>query len=205
MGTETFLERGVVMGTGARSGRLSRTDEDKLLLAVARGDVAALRDLYRAFERPLFTLGIRWLHDPELAAELVQEVTVRIWRRASSFDPGRGASSSWIFGIARNVAADIARARGRDPVPVAEPRSGEAEPWDQDSAWEGWQVVKALRSLPVDQQRVLELAYVHQYTQSEIARALEIPLGTVKTRLYNGLRKLREELARLGMLESEGV
>lgn len=193
------------MASGAKSGRLTRADEDKLLLDVARDDVAALRELYRAFERPLFTLGMRWLQDAELAAELVQEVTVRIWRRASSFDPSRGASSSWIFGIARNVAADIARTRGRDPIPVAEPPAGEAEPWDEDSAWEGWQVVKALRTLPVEQQRVLELAYVHQYTQSEIAEALKIPLGTVKTRLYNGLKKLRAELTNLGVLESEAV
>ena len=162
---KTVGQREVVMATGAKSGRLTRADEDKLLLAVGRGDVAALRELYRAFERPLFTLGMRWLQDRELAAELVQEVTVRVWRRASSFDPGRGASSSWIFGIARNVASDIGRARGRDPVPVAEPRSGVTEPWDEDSAWEGWQVVKALRTLPIEQQRVLELAYVHQYTQ----------------------------------------
>jgi len=205
MNEETFRQREVVMASGAKSGRLTRADEDKLLLDVARGDVAALRELYRAFERPLFTLGMRWLRDAELAAELVQEVTVRIWRRASSFDPGRGASSSWIFGIACNVAADLARARGRDPIPVAEPLAGESEPWDQDSAWEGWQVVKALRTLPVEQQRVLELAYVQQYTQSEIADALKIPLGTVKTRLYNGLKKLRAELTKLGVLESEAV
>jgi RNA polymerase sigma-70 factor, ECF subfamily len=193
------------MASGPKSKRLTRADEDKLLLSVARGDVVALRDLYRAFEKPLFTLGMRWLHDAELAGELVQEVTVRIWRRASSFDPERGASSSWIFGIARNVASDIARARGRDPIPVAEPRSGEAEPWDQDSAWEGWQVAKALRALPPDQQRTIELAYVQQYTHSEIAKELDVPLGTVKTRLYQGLKRLRRELVDLGVLERESV
>jgi len=191
------------MPSAARSGRLTRADEDKLLLSVARGDVAALRELYRAFEKPLFTLGMRWLQDAELAGELVQEVTVRIWRRASAFDPARGASSSWIFGIARNVAADLARSRGKDPIPVAEPRSGEAEPWDQDSAWAGWQVAKALRALTPGQQRAVELAYVQQYTHSEIAKTLDIPLGTVKTRLYAGLKKLRAELVDLGVLENE--
>jgi RNA polymerase sigma-70 factor (ECF subfamily) len=193
------------MASEAKTRQLTRADEDNLLLAVARGDVAALRDLYRAFEKPLFTLGMRWLQDAELAGELVQEVTVRIWRRASAFDPARGASSSWIFGIARNVAADLARTRGKNPIPVAEPRSGEAEPWDQDSAWEGWQVAKALRTLPPEQQRAVELAYVQQYTHSEIAAELGIPLGTVKTRLYTGLKKLRSELIALGVLESEGV
>jgi RNA polymerase sigma-70 factor, ECF subfamily len=193
------------MASGATSKRLTRADEDKLLLSVARGDVSALRELYRAFEKPLFTLGMRWLQDAELAGELVQEVTVRIWRRASGFDPERGASSSWIFGIARNVAADLARSRGKNPIPVAEPRSGEAEPWDEDSAWEGWQVAKALRALSPEQQATVELAYVHQYTHSEIAKELGIPLGTVKTRLYTGLKKLRQELVALGVLERETV
>ena len=193
------------MAPGSKDGRLTRADEDRLLLAVARGDVVALRELYRAFEKPLFTLGMRWLHDAELAGELVQEVTVRIWRRAAAFDPAKGASSSWIFGIARNVAADLARSRGKNPIPMAEPRSGEAEPWDQDSAWEGWQVAKALRSLSLEQQRAVELAYVQQYTHSEIAKKLGIPLGTMKTHLYTGLKKLRSELVDLGVLESESV
>ena len=171
------------------------------MLAVARGDVDALRRLYRAFERPLYTLGVRWLGDPKLAEELVQEVTLRIWRRATRYDPARGAASSWIFGIARNVAADLARAAGRRPVPVAEPRVDEPEPWDEDSVWISWQVAGALRELPHDQQEVLELAYVRQYTQSEIADHLGIPLGTVKTRTYAGLRRLRKELERLGVIE----
>src|SRR5918992_5540059 len=98
-----------------------QTSENELLLKVAQGDVDALRMLYRAFERPLFTLGIRWLNDPTLAEELVQEVTLRVWRRAAKFDPERGAAGSWIFGVARNVASDLARQRARNPIPVAEP------------------------------------------------------------------------------------
>lgn len=145
---------------------------------------------------------MRWLNDLELAEELVQEVTLRVWRRASTFDPARGASSSWIFGIARNVAADLARTRARRPVVMEEPRSPAAvEPWDEDRAWEGWQVVGALRALPRAQAQVIVLAYVDQMTQSEIARALDIPLGTVKTRLYNGLRRLRAELRDLGVID----
>lgn len=177
-----------------------RTAENELLQAVARGDVEALRELYRSFERPLYTLGARWLHDPKLAEELVQEVTIRIWRRASTFDPVRGAASSWIFGVARNVAADLARARRRDPIPVGDPLA-EREPWDEDAAWQGWQVAKALQRLPEEQQKVLELAYVLQMTQAEIARALNIPLGTVKTRTYHGLRRLRAVLIDMGTLE----
>ncbi|HEX2294567.1 MAG TPA: sigma-70 family RNA polymerase sigma factor [Actinomycetota bacterium] len=186
------------MGTGVPGDQALRTDEDRLLQAVARGDVDALRALYRSFERPLYALGIRWLNDPKLAEELVQEVTLRVWRRAGRFDPSRGASSSWIFGIARNVAADLARARARLPVPVAEP-AGEVAPWDEDRAWTAWEVARAVAGLPEDQRRVVELAYASQMTQSEIATELGIPLGTVKTRLYAALRKLRATFAERGL------
>lgn len=192
------------MGTAVPGGNALRTDEDQLLLAVARGDVDALRALYRSFERPLYALGIRWLNDPKLAEELVQEVTLRVWRRASRYDPERGASSSWIFGIARNVAADLARARARAPLPVADPGEGRTDPWDEDRAWTAWEVARALARLPEDQRRVVELAYANQMTQSEIAVELGIPLGTVKTRLYAGLRKLRAIFAESGIV-SEGL
>jgi RNA polymerase sigma-70 factor (ECF subfamily) len=186
------------MGTAAPRDHALRVDEDRLLQAVARGDVDALRALYRSFERPLYALGIRWLHDPKLAEELVQEVTLRVWRRAGRYDPGRGASSSWIFGIARNVAADLARARARAPVPVAEPGEQTA-PWDEDRAWTAWEVARAVAELPEDQRRVVEMAYANQMTQSEIAVELGIPLGTVKTRLYTALRKLRAIFAERGI------
>jgi RNA polymerase sigma-70 factor (ECF subfamily) len=191
------------MGPGVPGGNALRTDEDELLLSVARGDVDALRALYRSFERPLYALGIRWLNDPKLAEELVQEVTLRVWRRASRFDPERGASSSWIFGIARNVAADLARARSKAPVPVAE-APGRTAPWDEDRAWTAWEVARAVAQLPEDQRRVVELAYADQMTQSEIAAELRIPLGTVKTRLYAGLRKLRAMFVERG-IESGGA
>ena len=178
------------MGTGVPGDHALRVDEDRLLQAVARGDVGALRALYRSFERPLYALGIRWVNDPKLAEELVQEVTLRVWRRAGRYDPERGAPSSWIFGIARNVAADLARARARAPLPVAEPPE-EVAPWDEERAWTAWEVARAVARLPEDQRRVVELTYANQMTQSEIAVELGIPLGTVKTRLYTALRKLR--------------
>lgn len=188
------------MGTRAEAGSAQREDEARLLVEVGRGDVDALRALYRAFEKPLYNLGVRWLNDAALAQELVQEVTLRVWRRASVFDPSRGAAGSWIFGIARNVASDLARARGRAPTPVGNPASQSA-PWDEDSAWRQWQIAKAVQCLPIERQQILQLAYVHQFTQSEIARALGIPLGTVKTRLYQGLRQLRELLIEMEIVE----
>ncbi|MDQ4144842.1 MAG: sigma-70 family RNA polymerase sigma factor [Actinomycetota bacterium] len=177
-----------------------RAREGDLLAAVGRGDVEAMRELYRGFERPLYTLGRRWLRDPNLAEELVQEVTIRIWRRAKSFDPARGAAGSWIFGVARNVAADLANARAKAPIPVEESQAI-AEPWDEEGAWTAWEVSQAIKQLPLDQQKVVELAYVVRMTQVEIADTLGVPLGTVKTRLYSALRKLKESLAELDLHE----
>jgi RNA polymerase sigma-70 factor (ECF subfamily) len=187
-------------GVSSYVGTEQAWSEEELLVAVGRGDLEALRRLYRAFERPLYSLGIRWLGTPRAAEELVQEVTVRLWRKASSYDPSRGNAGSWIFGVARNLARDIARSERRHPPPTGDVVVP-AEPWDEERAWQGWQAVSALRKLPSDQQRVVELAYVEQYTHSEIADALGIPLGTVKTRLYEGLRRLRRTLVAEGVLE----
>ncbi len=177
-----------------------RERQAALLLAVARGDERSLSELYDLFERPLYGLGMRWLADRGLAEELVQEVTVRIWRRAETFDPMKGPASSWIFGIARNIATDLARARNRYPIPVEEVHESAGQ-WDADAAWKDWQVGEALCSLPAEQQAVLELAFVNQLTHSEISRSLNLPLGTVKTRMYVGIRKLRTTMIDLGILE----
>ncbi len=187
----------------ARTTQAQRAREAELLLAVADGDTAALKELYRGFERPLFTLAMRWLRNADLAEELVQEVTIRVWKRAGSFDPAKGAPSSWIFGTARNVASDLAKAAARRPTPVEEIREEEA-PWDEEASWTSWQVDQGLKSLPPDQRKVVEMAFVLQMTQAEIAESLQIPLGTVKTRLYAGLKKARSALSDIGLVGSEG-
>ena len=93
------------------------------------------------------------------------------------------------------------RAKERTPTPVDNPIvSISSEPWNEESSWQQWQVATAVQNLPVEQQRIIHLAYVLQFTQSEIAKALNIPLGTVKTRLYQGLRTLRPMLAEIGIM-----
>ena len=188
------------MGTEGRHGN-GRDQEKEWIVAVAQGDLEALRHLYRSFERPLYSLGVRWLRDPELAEELVQEVILRVWRRAVNFGPDRGSAGSWIFGVARNVAADLSRSARRLPVPVPDPLPEQAQADDEDAALAAWQVERALQVLPEDQQLVIRLAYGRQMTHSEIAEHLGIPLGTVKTRMYKGLKRLAGELEKMGIDE----
>ena len=177
------------------------TREENLLIAVGKGDEAALRDLYGRFERPLYALAYRWYSDKDLAEDLVQEVTVRIWKKAHTYDIERGTASAWIFGIARHLATDLARAKGRRPTPVEEPLAVESQPWDEDDAWRQWEVAKVVAELPPDQQDVVRLAFNHEHTQSEIAARLDVPLGTVKTRMRLALQKLEPKLAERGLLE----
>ncbi len=175
--------------------------EENLLVGVGGGDEAALRELYGRFERPLYALACRWYGDKDLAEDLVQEVTVRIWKKAHTYDHTRGTASAWIFGIARNLATDLVRAKGRRPTPVDEPVSVESHPWDEDDVWRQWEVAKAVAELPPDQQDVVRLAFTYDHTQSEIARHLDVPLGTVKTRMRLALQKLAPKLAARGLLE----
>ena len=175
--------------------------EENLLVGIGRGDETALRELYGRFERPLYALACRWYGDKDLAEDLVQEVTVRIWKKAHTYDRARGTASAWIFGIARNLATDLARAKGRRPVPVDEPVSVGSHAWDEDDAWRQWEVAKAVAELPPDQQDVVRLAFTYEHTQSEIARKLDVPLGTVKTRMRLALQKLGPKLADRGLLE----
>lgn len=102
--------------------------------AVAHGDERALSELYDCFERPLFSLGMKWLGDAKMAEDLVQDVTLRIWKGAPTFDSARGEASSWIFGIARNVSIDLFRARRRLPTPVEEVEADPGPQWDEDAA-----------------------------------------------------------------------
>lgn len=173
-----------------------RRADDEVIAAVAAGDEAAFGALYDRFARPLYALGLRWLRDVEDAEELVNDTLVRAWQHARRYDPVRGRVSSWLFGIARNLASDRLRARGRRPPSAAGGTATEpVGELDLDGLADAWEVAAALEQLPAVQREVLLLAYRDDLSQSAIAGVLGIPLGTVKSRTYHALRGLA------GMLE----
>ena len=182
--------------------RLQDTDV-ALLTAIAARDEAALAQLYDRYRAILFGLLMRILNNREEAEDVLQEVFLQVWRKATDFDESRGRPFTWLVTLARSRGIDRLRtlaARER----VAE--AGAREPSEEISdavtdAFKSEQrglVSDALAKLPDEQKRPIMLAYFEGLTQSEIATSLGAPLGTVKTRMRTGMIRLRELLAGQG-------
>jgi RNA polymerase sigma-70 factor, ECF subfamily len=170
-------------------------EEAALVARIAAGDHGLpVAELYRRYAGRIYGFTLRLLHDPGLAEEAVQETFVRLWRSAGRFDPSRGTVGAFLFVMARSVAADV-RKRPSAQILAA---TGEIElpavDDDVDRLMESLVVREALDSIGAPQRDVLSLAYDQGMTQTEIAERLAIPLGTVKTRMYHGLRALRVAL-----------
>ena len=175
--------------------------DEMLLHGTRMRDETALGMLYDRYGGLVYTLALRIVGDRELAEEVMQDVFLRCWHGLEQYDPSRGRLAGWLLGIARNRAIDVlrgrqhqARMRERDPLP----ESGAGEPHVSDSADEvalRAEVTQALAELSQSQRAAIELAYYGGLTQTEVAERLGEPLGTVKTRIRDGLRRLRRLLA----------
>lgn len=177
----------------------AQVSDVELLHAVARGDEVALARLYDRYRVILFGLVLRILPSRQEAEDVLQEVLLQVWKRASDFDETRGRPFTWLVTVARSRAIDRLRSLGsRERVAQNAAREIIEETSDAVNdairAEEGRVVRDALLELPEEQRRVLELAYFEGLTQSEVASRLETPLGTVKTRMRSGMTKLRELL-----------
>ncbi len=172
----------------------SPTDAE-LITRIAAGDHASFDELYRRYARAILGLARRRLTDPGRAEDATQEAFTAIWRSARSYDPNRGAGAPWLYTVARNAVIDGLRRR---PEPAAEPPdlpTSESGPADRaEQSWVAWRVHRALETLPEHERPVIELAYWHGLSQSEIAKRLDLPLGTVKTRTRTALARLADVL-----------
>jgi RNA polymerase sigma-70 factor (ECF subfamily) len=180
-------------------------DADAVLARrVARGDEGALEEVYDRLGGIVYGLAVRSLGDPELAEECMQDVFASVWRTAARFDRSRGSLGTWVVALARNRIVDAARARARRPLPGGEAADGVAAADDDPAAAlervdRAERVARAMASLPPNQLDVIRLSYFHGLTQREIAVRLQIPLGTVKSRMRLGLDRLAELLAEEGL------
>jgi RNA polymerase sigma factor (sigma-70 family) len=176
----------------------------ELLRRVAAGDRGAIDDLYERFRRPALALARRVLADDVLAEDVLQDVFLGIWRDPAAFDDARGSVASWLLTMVHHKAVDAVRreeshrrrtARAEDDLALSAPiQTSDVE----DDAWERMEagrVRSALQALPDPQREALTLAYYGGYTQREVAALTGTPLGTVKTRMLAGMRRLKDTLA----------
>lgn len=172
------------------------SDEDvRLGDRLRAGDPLALREAYDRFGRITFGFLLRTLGDRGAAEDVQQQVFLEVWRRADRFDPGRGSLLTWVMTIARSRAIDQLRRRVPEPVEPEEATSSTESAVDSsevDRLVERWRLRGLLDRLPEAESEMLRLRFYGELTQTEIASREGIPLGTVKTRMFNGLRRLRE-------------
>lgn len=191
--------------SGPRVSSYDGLDDRALVAAVTEGDGAALETLYGRYGRPCYGLARRILTDEQFAQDVVQEVFLTLWRDASRFDPARGGFSSWLLSMTHHKAVDRVRReenlrKCRTGVEVLEEAESD-DPTVEDEVWSllrRERVRDALQLLPDVQCEALTLAYFGGYTQREIAGLTSAPLGTVKTRMLAGMRRLRNALDGLG-------
>jgi RNA polymerase sigma-70 factor (ECF subfamily) len=171
--------------------------DEALVALVARSDEGALGELYDRYSRVAFGLARRVLRDTALAEDAVQDAFLAVWRTAGRFVPERAQARTWLLTIVHRRAVDLVR---REERRRAEPLAGlpaEQAAETSEGAWlslERERVRDALAKLPDQQREALELAYYGGFTQSELAERLGEPLGTIKSRMFNGLARLRELL-----------
>jgi RNA polymerase sigma-70 factor, ECF subfamily len=173
-------------------------DMADLVRATASGDERAFEQLYDLVSPRVHGLVLRVVRDPAQSEEVTQEVFLEIWRNAVHIDPVNGSPMGWILTLAHRRAVDRVRsaeaARRRDHLDVVrDPRRSRDETVEQVQAnLEGDEVRAALSSLTALQRRAIELAYFEGYTHTQVATALEIPLGTAKSRIRDALLRLRD-------------
>ncbi|HLG42061.1 MAG TPA: sigma-70 family RNA polymerase sigma factor [Planctomycetota bacterium] len=168
--------------------------EEDLVRRIAAGDSEAFEKLYEAYRKPLANYLYRLCFDRALVEDLLQEVFVRIWRAAASFR-AESKVSTFIFRIATNVWINESRRLREKPAEAAADRVQSGEPGEELERREREARVRdALRTLPAGERAVLILAEYNGLPYEEIARVLEVPVGTVKSRMFHALQRLRDRL-----------
>jgi RNA polymerase sigma factor (sigma-70 family) len=189
-----------------RSRNYSDFPDEALLALAARDDEGALAVLYDRYGRVAYGLALRIVRDPALAEDAVQEAFLTLWRTAGSFRADKAKPSTWILTLVHRRAVDLVRREERRRAAPLEPgdepdAQGLATDEEIELTDRRRLVQAALRQLPDDQREALELAYYGGLTQSELAERLAVPLGTIKSRMFTGLRRLRDLLAEAGLDE----
>ena len=179
----------------------TRLDE-QLIRRIAQGDSEAFGSLYDRYSKLLYSLATRILNDPSEAEDVLQEVFLKIWEKASSFNVAVGRPFSWLVTITRNKAIERLRARRRKSrllqergeLAIAAEHVDEPHSWEKIEPDESRQIRAAVNELSHNQRHPIELAFFGGLTHVEIADTLQEPLGTIKARIRRGMLRLRDSL-----------
>ena len=200
MSDMTAASRDAAASGEAAAASLSAPELADLLRRSARGDEAAFAALYDATSRRLFGLVLRVVRDHAMSEEVTQEVYLDVWRQSARFDASRGSALSWLMTIAHRTAVDRVRSseasRRRDDAHAAASHDVDFDATAEaaQATLEAQRVRRALTTLTDAQRSAVELAYLGGYTHTEVARLLDLPLGTAKTRIRDGLIRLRDTM-----------
>jgi RNA polymerase sigma-70 factor (ECF subfamily) len=183
---------------------LDEVSDARLVTSIARYSEVALAEVYRRHGGAVFGLAKRVLQNPTEAEDVTQEVFLRLWNQPDRFDPGRGSLRSFLLSQAHGRAVDAVRSsssrRARESRDAR--RTAEADYDMQHEVWDmavADQVAQAMGELPDEERRAIELAYFDGRTYREVAELLDQPEGTVKSRIRNGMRRMRAVLADAGI------
>lgn len=181
-------------------------DDARLVQRMAQGDKTAFAEIYDRFSRPLYATAMRIVNDAAEAQDVVHDVFITLWEKATTFEVERGSAFGWAVTLVRNRAIDRVRMRRRRsellaasaPADLGYEENAPGTGADESAALgdQAHVVRAAVATLPLEQKRVLELAFFSGLTQQEIAERISEPLGTVKARIRRGLLKLRDSLPR---------
>ncbi|MEM9201345.1 MAG: sigma-70 family RNA polymerase sigma factor [Actinomycetota bacterium] len=161
------------------------------------GDPDAIREIYREYSRPVFTVAVMMTRDDALAADVVQQTFVKAWKNAASFDSTRDLAP-WLYTIARRTAIDLMRTERRPTQGGHEPEvDGVVEPLSFERTWEAHEVRAAIDQLDPGEADLIRLAYDEGWTQAEIAAQTGLPIGTVKSRMFRAQKRLAVALGHL--------
>jgi RNA polymerase sigma factor (sigma-70 family) len=181
--------------------QLAHLSDEALVALAARSEQSALAELYDRYGRTAYGLALRVLRDQALAEDAVQEAFLAVWRTAGRFMPEKGRASTWILTLVHRRAVDAVRREQRrraDSFELADEPTVEGVEEDAFLRLQRERVQAALRRLPDAQREALELAYYGGFSQAELAERLGQPLGTIKSRMFTGLSRLRELLGEPG-------
>jgi RNA polymerase sigma-70 factor (ECF subfamily) len=185
-----------------RFGPAGEPSDEELMRRLADGDVTALGPLYERYAALIFAVARQSLDQPA-AEEIVQDVTVALWRKARTYDPARGPVRAWLLAMVRSRVINELRRRGRRPATISDPRDlqlaavPDDAPGPDEAIWQDYRrsaVQEAIATLPEAQRQALRLAFFEELSHAQVADFLGIPLGTTKTRIRTGMQRLQGAL-----------